>query len=207
MFRNIIWDLDGTIIDSYPAIGRAYAAALQELGCAVPHAEIDALACVSLNLCTQTLAERCGLEPEVLEEALNRHYAAAAPAEQPPLPGVAAVLQAVAARGGKNVLVTHRDRAGALALLQAHGLLAYFAGILGGDDGFPRKPDPAVFNAALARWGLDPGETLAVGDRAIDIQGAQAAGLAALLYGTGLPGIQPDYTLRDYSALLKLLAV
>jgi len=206
MYRSIIWDLDGTLIDSYPAIARAYAAALAELGCQAPYAEIDALARVSLTLANERLAERCSLQTEALDAVFSRAYAAAGLASQPPMPYVLTVLQRVLALGGKNVIVTHRDRAGTLALLQAHDMTSFFSGILCGDDGYPRKPDPAVFRAALERYQLVPGETLAVGDRAIDIQGAQAAGLAACLYGAGLEGIAPQVVVRDYRRLLALLA-
>ncbi|MCE5258727.1 MAG: HAD-IA family hydrolase [Chloroflexi bacterium] len=205
MYRNIIWDLDGTIIDSYPAIGKAYAEALAELGCAIALDEIDVLAHISLNLATEQLAARCGLAGEALSEAFTRIYGAADPAGQPPLAGVRQVLDIIVARGGKNIIITHRIRSSTLALLDAHKLTGMFAGILCGDDGYPRKPAPGAYLTALERYRLVAAETLAVGDRAIDILGAQAAGLSAVLYGKPLEGVSPDYLFGDYTEALRLL--
>ena len=80
-----------------------------------------------------------------------------------------------------------------------------FAGCITSDDDFPRKPDPAAFLAALEQYNLVKQETITVGDRAIDIQAGQAAGLFSVLYGSKPENIEPDLVIQEYSDLFQLI--
>jgi len=207
VIRHLLWDLDGTLIDSYPAIAGAYQEAAAELGYRMITDEVYALAKVSLTTCITELARCAGADKARMSEACQKAYAAVDPAVQPVMPFAREVLAAVCARGGCNVIVTHRERASTTALLAAHRLTGYFSGIIAGDDGYPRKHDPAAYLAALARYQLDPCETMAVGDRAVDVLGARAAGLVSFLYGRDPLGAAPEYLADDYAELLALIAL
>ncbi len=206
MIKNLIWDLDGTLFDTYPAIAAAFTAALQRLGVEVPREEIMPLAQVSLGHCAEQLGARTGLPAE---EILNRFYEqyAGIPAEvSPPFPSARELCTWVVVKGGKNVIVTHRGRSSTEELLTVHGLRELFAGWICHEDGFPRKPDPQAMQAAVQRYGLDPEETLAIGDRDLDLQAAQAAGIAYLCaYGPGPFSQEADFFVRDFDDLLVLL--
>jgi phosphoglycolate phosphatase-like HAD superfamily hydrolase len=115
------------------------------------------------------------------------------------------VCQLIHSRGGLNLIVTHRRRAGLDQLLTTHGLADHFNDIISHDDGYPRKPDPDAFNTLIERHQLPRGETLAVGDRDIDILAAHAAGLAAALFGTNPITATPDVVLRDFGTLRRLI--
>ena len=67
--------------------------------------------------------------------------------------------------------MTHRGPRGTAELLAASGLAGLFADCITRADGYPRKPDPAAFNAIIDRHGLARDETLAIGDREIDVAG------------------------------------
>ena len=73
------------------------------------------------------------------------------------------------------------------------------------DDGYPRKPDPAAFEAALAIYHLEREETLTVGDRDIDILAGQAAGLFSCFYGDVTDGIQADLMISHFDELYEYL--
>lgn len=203
MIRNIIWDLDGTLFDTYPAIAKAFKAALNDLGHDAPLDWIESLAKMSLGHCASTLIEKYQLSEETLEQAFDNHYSCTKPAEQPLFPGVRAVCQLICSLGGKNIIVTHRSRTGTLELLVANQMTDYFAGYLTRDDGYPKKPDPAAFHAALQGHGLKREETIAVGDRDIDIQAGRTAGMFTCLFGNEGDGITADLMFRNFDELYR----
>jgi phosphoglycolate phosphatase-like HAD superfamily hydrolase len=205
MFRNIIWDVDGTLFDTYPAITKAIKAALNDLGTDAPLAQITALTKQSLNHCSTVLADMSHLDKDKLEHTIEKHFDRITFEENPPFPGVAELCQYICSIGGKNVIVTHRGRKGTQGLLTTHKLDEYFSGHITRDDGYPRKPDPAAFEAALATYHLEREETLTIGDRDIDILAGQAAGLFSCYYGNETDGIQADLVISNFGELYQYL--
>ena len=205
MFRHIIWDVDGTLFDTYPAMAQAFKAALNDLGQDAPIDWIEGLVKQSMGHCLSSLATAYQLPEEAIEQGFDKHYYVIKPEEQPPFPGVIAVCRYICSGGGKNVIVTHRGQKGTLELLAAHRMTEYFAGWLTHHDGYPRKPDPAAFEAALQRYDLKREETMTVGDRAIDILAGQAAGLFSCLFGSGADGAAADLTVGSFDELYRYL--
>jgi phosphoglycolate phosphatase-like HAD superfamily hydrolase len=205
MFRNIIWDVDGTLFDTYPSIAKAFKATLNELGKDTPLDWIQELARESLGHCASVLAEKYHLDVGDLERAFDGKYALMSAEEDPPFPGVLEVCQHICAIGGKNIIVTHRGLKGTLELLTAHNMTGYFAGCLTRDDGYPRKPDPAIFEAAIMKYQLKREETLTVGDRDIDIVAGQAAGILSCLFGTQSKGAKADLVINSFHDLYPAL--
>jgi HAD superfamily hydrolase (TIGR01509 family) len=203
--RNIIWDVDGTLFDTYPAIAGAMRTALHDLGVEVPLEQVSALAKVSLGYCLAVLANQYGLSEEDLVARFNGHYDRIGPGDQPPMPGAKELCAYILSLGGKNVIVTHRGRAGTAELLAAHGMAAYFAGCITRDDGYARKPDPAAFEAALTLFGLKRAETLSVGDREIDIQAGKAAGVFSCLYASESAQTTADLSVDNLETLQSFL--
>jgi HAD superfamily hydrolase (TIGR01549 family) len=205
MFRNIIWDLDGTLFDTYPAIVRALKAALNDLGADAPLTWITKVARQSLSQVDTVLADSYHLDRAELEHAIDKHFDRITFEENPPFPGVVELCQYICSIGGKNVIVTHRGRKGTQGLLATHKLDEYFAGHITRDDGYPRKPAPAAFEAALAIYHLEREETLTVGDRDIDILAGQAAGLFSCYYGNEADGVQADLVIGHFGELYEYL--
>lgn len=205
MFRNIIWDVDGTLFDTYPSIARAIQAALNDLGHDAPLPWIEELARQSIGHCHTVLAATYHLQADRLERAYGEHFARIRAEENPPFPGVAALCRHICAIGGKNVIVTHRGRDSTLDLLAAHGMARYFSGCITRDDGYPRKPHPAAFEAALEAHDLDPEETLTVGDRGIDILAGQAAGVFSCFYGVEPDSVKADLVIGGFDELHRYL--
>lgn len=206
MIRNLIWDVDGTLFDTYPAIELAFQAAAGDLGAQVPRERIAELVQVSLDHCLEVLAATCRLSAGELETAFASRYAARSIHDSPPFPGVIDVCRRVRAIGGINVIVTHRRRSSTEALLVANGMDGLFAGLLTAEEGYPRKPDPAMFLAALDAHALVPAETMGVGDRALDVEGARAAGLAACLFAPQPRSIPADLVVASFAELERFLA-
>ncbi len=193
--RHLIWDMGGTLIDTYPQVITALCSALENPDgtCPIPH-EISALTRVSIASAMATLSSRYQIPRQQLEEAYTELKRSWQDHPAPLMVGAQELLQAVCDTGGRNIVVTHRDRTSATALLRGHGLLPGEGGLISGlvcaSDGFPRKPDPAMFLHALRKFHLDPTQTAAVGDRPIDAAAAQAAGLRAFQ----IPAHGPRFT-------------
>ena len=205
MIQHVIWDVDGTLFDTYPAIARSMQAAAHDLGAPVPYDEVMRLALVSIDHCLTTLSDTYAVAADQLEECFAQHYQTVTAEDQPPFAGVEAVCEHIRSRGGLNLIVTHRRRAGLDRLLATHRLAAYFADITSNDDAYPRKPDPAAFNALIERHQVPRGVTLGVGDRDIDLLAAQAAGLRAAFFGTNTSASAPDFVITDFTQLLQYI--
>ncbi len=206
MLRNIIWDVDGTLFDTYPPIARAIRAALNDLGHDAPLEWIEELAKESLGHCGAVLAARYHLAPQALDRAADEHLSRITAEESPPFPGVIELCRYICSIGGKNAIVTHRGRQSTTRLLTAHEMAGYFCGCIARDDGHPRKPHPAAFQAALAAYGLKPEETLTVGDRGIDILAGQAVGVFTCFYGLEPDGVEADLVIGSFDELRRFLA-
>jgi phosphoglycolate phosphatase-like HAD superfamily hydrolase len=204
--RNIIWDIDGTLFDTYPAIARAFKRALNELGSDAPLDRIAELARESLGHCATTLAGECQVDLDQLEAAFGEAYDRTGPDEQPPFPGARAICEHICRIAGQNVVVTHRGPKGTAELLSRSGLAALFADRITGADGFPRKPDPGAFHAIIERRGLRRDETMAIGDREIDVAAGRAAGVHTCFFGRD-PAVAPDVVIDDFADLGRLLGV
>jgi HAD superfamily hydrolase (TIGR01509 family) len=202
---NILWDVDGTLFDTYPAITFAISKSLNELGQSVALNVIDGLVRQSLDHCVESLSQRFELDPGLLRRQFARSYLGVSPANQPPFPGVRNVCELVHKNGGLNVAITHRSIQSTQALLDTHGLAPFFTDILSVEQGYPRKPDPAIVLAALHRLTLNPAETLLVGDRDLDIQAGQSAGVRTCLFGKTTVPIHADYKIEDFAQLLDLI--
>ena len=203
--RNIIWDVDGTLFDTYPAIARAFRAALHESGRDAGLGRIMTLARDSLAHCAASLAEEYGLDQAGFEAVVARHYERTRPEDQPPFPGVKEVCEQICRDGGQNVIVTHRGPRGTAELLAAGGLSELFSGWITRADPYPRKPDPAAFNAIISRHGLRRDATMTIGDRDIDVLSGKAAGVVTCFFGVAPAGVEADIAITDFGELARLL--
>ena len=205
MIRHLIWDVDGTLFDTYPAIVGSLQAAAVDLGAPATYEETHDLALVSIDHCLATLSATYDLSLDTLGEDFDRRYQEVPPEDQPPFEGAAEVCQLIHSRGGLNLIVTHRRRAGLDRLLTTHGLADLFTDIISDDDGYPRKPDPGAFRTLIQRHHLPRDASLAVGDRDLDILAAHASGLSAAHFGTNPITTTPDVVLRDFGTLRRLI--
>lgn len=205
MIKNILWDLDGTIFDTYPAITYAISKSLNELGHSLALNVIDGLARQSIDHCMETLSQRFKLDPNLLRAQFAKSYREVSPEKQIPFPGVREVCDWIHERGGINVIITHRAVASTQKLLAVHSLTSCFDDILSTEQGYPRKPDSAMVFAALEKHNLLPDETLMVGDRELDIQSGAAAGIHTCLFGGLKTSIPVDITIDSYEQLLSNL--
>lgn len=187
---SIIWDLGGTLLDTYPVVDRALASAVHGPGEPSAEAleEVARLTRVSSGHAIETLAQRYGVPEAELRTAYESTKATWEVTPPPVTDGAREVIAAVRAGGGLNLVATHRPRESAVALIEKVEIEV--DDLICASDGFARKPDPAMAQELLRRHALDPSAVLAVGDRPGDVAAAQSAGVRGVLLET--PGIALD---------------
>lgn len=199
--RAVIWDFDGTICDTYPAIAGAINAALASFSIATSLEHVIALASISLEYCIRTLATEFDIPYAQLDMIFRETYQHIHMRDQPPFPGLPEFCEQLAVVGVAQCIVTHRHRASLQRLLSTYGLQSYFMHIIAADDGFPRKPAPDAMLHVLATYAIDPSDALAIGDRDVDILAGQAAGMSTCLFRATFPEITPTCTIWNYADL------
>ena len=189
--RHVIWDMGGTLIDTYPEVDRALAEAAFGPEADARLGEVTVLTRRSIAHATAILAACTDTDPEVLNRAYDALKDRWRTRPAPVMDGAREVMDRVRAVGGLNLVATHRDRASATALLAALGLTV--DDMVCAPDGVDRKPSPAMNLLLARRYGLDPTDVLCLGDRPIDMVAARAAGMpAALLVTPGVSVTLPD---------------
>ena len=205
MIKNILWKVDGVLFDTYPAVTYAISKSLNEQGLSMALNVIDGLVRQSIDHCVETLCQRFKLDPELLRAQFAESYRMIDPANQSPFPDAREVCEAIHRLHGLNVIVTNRNVQSAQRLLRAHNFSSLIDDIFSVEQGYPRKPDPSMLLAILEKHNLKPGETLLIGDRDIDIQAGQAAGVHTCLFGQAELTISSDMQINAYGQLLEML--
>jgi phosphoglycolate phosphatase len=185
MSRLVLFDLDGTLVDSSPGIHASVRAAVAGFGLPEPTpAQLRAMVGPPLQ---EGFALGFGLSGADVDRAIaayRAHYSAGAMLEAPAYPGIPELLARLRADGATLAVATSKPEPFAVAILEHVGLLGHFAGVHGATlDGTVRHKDQVV-GAALAAHpdGADP---VLVGDRAQDVLGAAAHGLPCIGAGWG----------------------
>ena len=181
MVLSFIWDMDGTLVDSYPSI----VSAVQEV-CSVRCIALreqyihDAVIQTSVGAFLRDLALRYNLDPAVLQTEFNAHNDERIRTIHA-MPHACEVLQTLQEAGHRHYVFTHRG-ASCRAILEHTNLLPYFSEIVTALDGFPRKPAPDAILYLMEKHRISPACCYYVGDRSLDIEAANNAGIRSILY-------------------------
>lgn len=186
----VIFDLDGTLIDSLPSLTKAANALLERRGLPPLAAEtvsgfIGRGERVFLERLIAATALEAGEFDELLAEYIPLYQIAAL--ETLLMPGVLEALEVLKADGVPLGLVTNKPRAPLLPTLETVALTPYFDVILAGDDLERRKPDPQPLHEAIRRLGAE--RCIYVGDSEVDAETAGRAGQTFVLYTEGIRGV------------------
>ncbi len=183
--RLVIWDVDGTLIDSQNEIVAAMDAAFAGQGLA-PVARTQVLGIVGLTLPVAVATLRPDLDARTVDllvegykSAFHANRMEHGVAGSPLFPGIRAVLEGLKAAGVTQAIATGKSRRGLDGIIEGHGLHGVFASMQVSDD-HPSKPHPAMVLAALAETGVPSTRAVMVGDTSFDMDMARAAGLRCI---------------------------
>ena len=180
MGRAYIWDLDGTLLDSYAAIVDGVYDAYKGFDVILDKNEIhEYVIKYSVNAYIEKMEAVTGLSFSLvksryseLEESKNGMITCMEGAED--------ILKVLKDRGDEHFVFTHRGFSSG-PILERLGLLKYFTEVVSVARGFKRKPDPDAINFLLDKYKLDKDNTCYVGDRTLDMDCAHNAGIKGIL--------------------------
>ncbi|MFA7254516.1 MAG: HAD-IA family hydrolase [Candidatus Omnitrophota bacterium] len=210
MKKLILYDLDGTIVDTRQDIIKSVRYALETLkGPELTDDEIKD--CVGTGL-HALIKQVFRTEDEKLADRGSKlyreHYKKHMLDHTHLYTGAREFLEYFKDR--KQAVITNKPNPFSSQILEALGVAHYFIAILAGDNGLPFKPDPAAIHHLMEATGATEEETLFVGDSPIDIQAARNAGVEVVTLSHGfaseatLREAKPDHIVHNFDELLRL---
>jgi phosphoglycolate phosphatase len=184
-YELIIFDWDGTLMDSTRLIARSLQRACADVGVTVP-TERDALFVIGLNMADTFNLVAPGLDDPGRARLAERyrHHFLADEHEAPLYEGVVPMLSELHGRGRQLAVATGKARRGLERALDATGLRPWFAATRCADEGFA-KPHPGMLLMLLDMTGVEPRHALMVGDTTHDLELAANAGVDAIAVSYG----------------------
>lgn len=200
---TLVFDLDGTLVDTAPDLIHSTNHALASLG----HPPVaPAIVRPWISFGARRMIEEALVSlgdsrtaPEI-DTALDRFlefYAANIAVDSRPFPGTVAALDRLAARGVKLAVCTNKRESLTLSLLDALGLTGKFAAIAGRDTFPVSKPHADHLTGAIRLAGGDAARAVMVGDSEVDVATAKAAGIPVVAVSFGYTGIPLDELAPD----------
>ena len=174
-----IWDLDGTLLDSYEAILSGIEETYAQFSIPYDKEQVrEFILKYSVQDLLARVAEDRNLDVEVLNQ-VRAQSLAEKNAQVVLMPGARDVLDWTDQVGIRNFIYTHKGD-NAFTILRNLGLESYFTEILTSQSGFARKPSPEAANYLIDKYQLNPDNTYYIGDRTLDVEFAQNSGIQSI---------------------------
>lgn len=215
MKKLVIFDLDGTLLNTIADLATATNQALQHYG--YPTHEVEAYRFFVGNGINK-LFERALPETERTEENILKIRSQFVPYYDThnadlsrPYPGIPELLMTLQQKGIKIAVASNKYQAATRKLIAHYFPEINFVEVLGQREGIPAKPDPSIVNEIKIKAGVDEKEILYAGDSNVDMQTAHNAGVTAVGVAWGfrprteLEALHPAYIIEKAEELLSLL--
>ena len=205
---SFIWDLDGTLLNSYPLIVNSLYTIYSEKGVLIDKKEIyKQVIEESVSAFIKAMEAKFNIPFEDLKERYNnithKELNTITPMEHSK-----EILEYLNNIGIDNYVYTHRGTTTEVVLSNI-GLISYFKDIITSLDNFKRKPDPEGLNYLINKYNLDRNNTYYVGDRKLDIECANNAHIKSIMFiepsSPGKPTGKEDHVIRDLLEIKDIL--
>jgi phosphoglycolate phosphatase len=208
--RAVLFDFDGTLADSFPAITASTNHVRRRYGLPeLPEPEVRRYVGFGLEHLMRELVPNA--PPADAVAAYRAHHPSVMLTGTKLMPGVAETFPVLHRRGLRLGVCSNKRVDFTKQLVRAFGLAEFLDVVLGPEDVAAPKPDPAMLIEAARRLGVSAGDTIYVGDMAVDVQAGQAAGMETWLVLGGAAGnltplgAEPDRVLESFAKLAALL--
>jgi phosphoglycolate phosphatase len=197
----LVFDLDGTLVDSVMDLRAALNEVLRERGHrALSRAEVKHMIGDGVPTLVARALAASGADPAEASMALPRFleiYEANPTQLSRPYPGVAETLTTLRRRGYRTAICTNKPQQATLAVMQGLDLLPLFDGIAGGDRFPVRKPHPGHLLQLIAELGARPEASAMIGDNENDAAAAHSAAVPLVLVRYGYARVEPESLMAD----------
>lgn len=210
----IIFDLDGTLIDSAGDVRHAINLLLQEHDAGpLSLAAAKGMIGEGATALVQRAFAACELTTGNIDQHVRRYvelYSSEPVIHTKLYPGVQQTLRQLQDRGVTMAVCTNKPARLSKDVLERLGVAQYFSALASGDSHEFRKPDPRILHVLLKQFGVAPAEALMVGDSEIDSATAQAAGVPFVLMTYGYRKVPVDsiactWAVDDFLKLLEIV--
>ncbi|NQW05364.1 MAG: HAD hydrolase-like protein [Acidobacteria bacterium] len=196
--RLVVFDLDGTLVDSRQDLADSTNDVLESYGAApLPRDRVVMMVGEGARVLVARALEASGVMAD-LDEALGRFQASYGPrllVTTRPYPGINEMLITVGAHATLAML-TNKPLVPSEQLVEAFGWSSHFLRVIGGDGPAPRKPDPTGLQELMELAGASAAETMLVGDSMVDVETARRAETAICVAKYGFGNARGDLALR-----------
>lgn len=175
-YKNWVWDLDGTLMDTYPNMTQAFQKTLKHYGFDATYDDIHQWLKKSLSEAIAYYSELFPLPDTFIKQFRIYENEGTVTIYE----GAKAFLEWVLKQGGRHFIWTHRDNVTHRYLKQWE-IETLFEAVITSENGFKRKPEGEAMRHLIERYDLVENETIMIGDRALDILGANSAGVQGVL--------------------------
>jgi phosphoglycolate phosphatase-like HAD superfamily hydrolase len=183
MIKDVIWDFDGTLFDTYPAIAGVFLETLESFGISEDRQGVLKMLHRSLSDTYDHFSAKHSIERGKLRAEFVKNEEAMDVSIVSPFEGAAGLLETIISNGGINLVYTNRG-ASTYSFLEHAGYMKYFNEIITREDGFGRKPKPDCIDYFADKYSMDKSCTLMVGDRIIDVLAAHNAGVKSCYFNS-----------------------
>jgi phosphoglycolate phosphatase len=197
----LIFDLDGTLVDTVMDLRAALNEVLRERGHrALSPAEVKRMIGDGVPALVARALAASGADPAAAAMALPRFlelYEANPTELSRPYPGVPETLAMLRRRGYRTAVCTNKPQQATLAVMQGLNLLSLFDGIAGGDRFSVKKPHPGHLLGLIAELGARPEASAMIGDNENDAAAARSAAVRFVLMRYGYARVEPQSLAAD----------
>ena len=212
----IVWDLDGTLVDSAPDLASALNTVLDKRGFfTLSVNEVRKMIGNGVPKLVERGFNAVGVRPDPaqMDELIAmfvKEYKACATDNTRPYPGVVETLQQIHSMNTPMGVCTNKPEAFTRQILEGLGLSGYFSSVIGGDSTSARKPEPEPLLACLRGLVSEPASSLMIGDSVHDVHAARAAGVTIAVVPWGyrsapVEELGADFVLHDLTGLPGLI--
>jgi len=200
LIKNIIWDFDGTLFNTYPEVSKIFKKTLEFFDIEESNTSILKNLHISLFYTFKIYSTQYNLDISQLKAQFTKLDEKMIPKQLKPFKGVENILKN---KKITHFIYTHRGES-TYKYLEHYNFLKYFKEIITREDKYLRKPDPQALIYLINKYNLKKEQTMYIGDRDIDIQCAINANIQSCYFDShNIPSKEiSNYTVSDYRQLV-----